>query len=323
MNGNQISFTDMKMPETLLGPVLVTQAETKTSAAGKRYSFFTICDGTTSVDARYFEKTVEEIPFLTKIPSVMTVRITKQLYNGGPSYLINEVFEAPADVNIRDFVVRSEFDPEEMYGKISKYVHSVAEEGDVLAEIFDRIWEEQKEKLLYWGAAKAVHHNFYAGLLQHTLEVVYNAYSAIKIIKDIDKSAVIVGAALHDIGKLEELSTNALGVSEYTMEGRLLGHLYLGCEMVDRIVMKDPEHFLGEEKRLRILNLKHIIACHHSEREWGAIQLPATPECLVVCKADQMSADLEQARKALAGKKAGEESDKVFGLGNIPLYKLY
>ena len=124
-------------------------------------------------------------------------------------------------------------------------------------------------------------------------------------------------------GKLEELSTNALGVSEYTMEGRLLGHLYLGCEMVDRIVMKDPDHFLSEENRLRILNLKHIIACHHSEREWGAIQIPATPECLVVCKADQMSADLEQARKALAGKKAGEESDKVFGLGNIPLYKLY
>jgi len=323
---NYVNFKDIPMGDTYTRCVLVNSVETKNSPKAGDFCFVTMSDGETTVQARFFKHKREDVPQFIELPGLAQITLTKSLYNGEASYTINEVKSAAPEEKITDFVIHAVYDYELMYNKISEFVHSVEKDPeDVLVRIFDEIWTGNKEKLLSWSAAKAVHHNFYGGLLQHTMEVTATAKFMCGLRKDseLDKVAVVVGAALHDIGKLEELDTDITGTATYTMVGDLLGHLYLGAQMIDRLVVLRPDEFDREEDRLRVLNLKHIIACHHELPEYGAIKSPRTPECIIVCKADALSADAEQGRKALVGVNTGEASDRVFGLGNVSLYKLF
>jgi len=141
-------------------------------------------------------------------------------------------------------------------------------------------------------AAKALHHNYIGGLLEHVVELVFLARDVAKHFPGIDTDLVTVGAFLHDIGKVRELSVRKS--IEYTTEGRLLGHISLGYEMLaDKI--KDIPGFPAELTML----LKHIMLSHHGEYEFGSPKRPKIQEAIVINYLDDLAAKISNFRSTL------------------------
>ena len=77
-----------------------------------------------------------------------------------------------------------------------------------------------------------------------------------------------MGAFLHDIGKIDELSYER--DFAYTDEGQLIGHLVMAVGMLDR-KLAEAERLSGEPLPDRaVLRLKHMIVSHHGQYEFGS-----------------------------------------------------
>lgn len=140
------------------------------------------------------------------------------------------------------------------------------------------------KKFSTYPAAITHHHAYVHGLLEHTLAV---ASSALAIAEDylrrsfrIDRSMVLGGALLHDIGKIEAYDLTPVPV--LTLPGSIHDHIALGYATFSR---------LAQEVQLEssvALHLGHILLSHHGTKEFGSPVLPATPEALVVATADEL-----------------------------------
>ena len=79
--------------------------------------------------------------------------------------------------------------------------------------------------------ARASHHAYLGGLLEHTVAVATLAVEACALHPRLDQDLLLTAALLHDLGRTRELTLGAeIGLSD---EGRLLGHVELGLRIVD------------------------------------------------------------------------------------------
>ena len=152
--------------------------------------------------------------------------------------------------------------------------------------------------LLKAPAAKSVHHAYAGGLLEHMLSVARLCMLMADHYQELDRQTLLAAALLHDIGKIDEMS--GLMVTEYTDEGRMLGHIVQGIVMMEPFLRKS-----GLEPEL-VMHFKHLIASHHGEPEFGAAREPATPEAFVLHYADNIDAKLAQCRSTLPPAEEGE-----------------
>ena len=101
-------------------------------------------------------------------------------------------------------------------------------------------------------AAKTMHHVCLGGLLEHSLAVARLAADICRRYPDLNRDLLIVGALLHDVGKLAELRYHRS--FEYTDAGRLLGHIVIGVEMVEEKIRG-----LGRFPAELAIHLKHLL----------------------------------------------------------------
>jgi 3'-5' exoribonuclease len=80
----------------------------------------------------------------------------------------------------------------------------------------------------------------------------------------------------------------------YTTEGRLLGHISLGYEMISEKVNGIP----GFPRELAML-VKHIILSHHGEYEYGSPKRPKIQEAIVINYLDDLCAKLNNFQSTL------------------------
>jgi len=155
-----------------------------------------------------------------------------------------------------------------------------------------------RSRLLVAPAAKSMHHAYAGGLLEHLLSVAGLCMHMADHYSDLDRQALLAGALLHDIGKIDEMG--GVLTTEYTDEGRLLGHIAQGLIMLEPFLQKS-----GLEPELAA-HFKHLVASHHGEREFGAVSLPATSEAFALHFADNMDAKLNQCRSVPLPENEGE-----------------
>jgi 3'-5' exoribonuclease len=100
---------------------------------------------------------------------------------------------------------------------------------------------------------RAGHHAYLGGLLEHTVAVGTLALEACQLHPRLNSDLLICAAIVHDLGKTREFAYGA----EITLtdEGRLLGHVVLGQQIVDAHASA-----MSAERRLA---LAHCILCHH------------------------------------------------------------
>lgn len=134
-------------------------------------------------------------------------------------------------------------------------------------------------------AAKAMHHVYLGGLLEHSLSLVRLVHSIVPLYEGINEELLVVGAMLHDVGKIEEMSYERS--FDYTDEGKLLGHITIGVELIsDRIRQID-----GFPRELGML-LKHMLLSHHGQYEYGSPKRPKTIEATILNYLDDMDSKI-------------------------------
>lgn len=135
-------------------------------------------------------------------------------------------------------------------------------------------------------AAKGMHHAYLGGLLEHTLAVARLVDVVCPLYPAIDRSLLMAGAMLHDIGKVEEFSF-ATHPFDYSDSGRLMGHLVLGVEMIQERI----DTVLHFPKALAV-RLKHLILSHHGRQEFGSPTVPMMLEAFVLNFLDDLDSKI-------------------------------
>ena len=298
---------------------------------GNPYSRLELCDGDVKVDAKSWDSPEKFETQGICVGAVISGTVACQDYRGDKSFFLQEYALGADGVTVEDFVLHAPVDPQQMYQSILKNVAgTVLSDADrrlmqngqlsedelkekirgTLAELVFIIYENNKDRLLYWSAAKDMHHSMLGGLLYHTYRMVQAAFQLAKVYTNLDAEVLLAAAALHDIGKLEEMETDQMGIATFTADGNLFGHLLLGVQMVEEEAAEgsyDPE-------KLRCL--EHCIATHHGNREWGAIALPATKEAealFVIDYLDRRMERYEEQTKILDPGRISDMKDFMYG----------
>lgn len=212
-----------------------------------------------------------------------------------------------------DFYRTTRFDADEMFRELVGLARDEIADPPLRQLVFELL-EEHEEVLKRLPAASRNHHAYTGGYLEHVLSVTRTAVYFAEKYRDyyrhmdppLSKGLVVAGAILHDIGKLRELSYQPQG-SDYTAEGRLIGHILLGRDLVREKAQVVPE--MDPELLLR---LEHIIVSHQNRPEWGSPVAPHTPEALLVFYADDVDAKFHMMAAALEAEtpEDGEFTDR-------------
>jgi len=132
------------------------------------------------------------------------------------------------------------------------------------------------------------HHAYLGGLLEHTVAVGTLTLEVCQLHPRLDSDLLMAATLLHDVGKVREFTLGAeIGLSE---EGRLLGHLTLGAEIIGQAAAGlEPERRLG---------LMHCVLSHHGadagpSRAGGGSRGFASPEAVALYRTNALDAQVK------------------------------
>ena len=275
-----------------------TVLHTKT---GRPYIKMQLADRTGSVDAVKWHATSHELDSLVE-KGFIVASGTLGNYNGQPQFTVESFRPYVGKLDPSDFVATTSRDIDEMWAELRAILAQVANSDLVklLALFFDD--DETAGRFREAPAASKVHHACIGGLLEHTLGVVKTCVALAELYPDADRDLLIAAAALHDIGKIEELDWS-LEIT-YTDSGQFVGHVVGGAMMVRRAT----ERIQGFDPLLS-LALQHAILAHHGRHEFGSPQLPKSLEAMIVHAADELDADITMLRTAIAESKRAGSGD--------------
>jgi 3'-5' exoribonuclease len=119
-----------------------------------------------------------------------------------------------------------------------------------------------------------------------------------KFYPHVNLDLLMTGTIFHDIGKIEEFEYAKK--FDYSTSGRLMGHIFLGTRIVDRLI--DGLADFPEGKRRLLM---HMILSHHGEVERSPI-VPMTLEACLLHHVENMDAQMMAFEREM--EKAREEN---------------
>ncbi len=267
----------------------VKEYEARLSRAGREYLDLWLEDATGEISAKVWEPSTQ-VEGIVGAGDFIKVRAVAESYKGQLQLKVERVRRVSdqdyeSGFRREDYVRRTPYDVDVMWEETKRIAGGC---HPLVAAYLTAILNGYEEKFREWPASQRIHHAYLGGLLEHTLSVTKTClYLADKY--GVSKDLLVAGALLHDVGKMEELSTE--GGVHYTARGRLVGHVAMG-----RDVARDwagragvfpqgetlPEDFL--------LHLEHLLLSHQGQPEWGTVKTPMSKEALLLHYADDMDA---------------------------------
>ncbi|MFO7674913.1 MAG: HD domain-containing protein [bacterium] len=214
-------------------------------------------------------------------------------YQGRPQLTVSAIYPAaPEEIRRDDFIAASRHDRAEMLARIRQYAATV--KNPHLGKLLDAFFADAAfvEQFSLAPGGAAVHHACLGGLLEHTLYMCRLAETAGAAYEEVDADVLMTGVILHDIGKVREYVYEV--ALDHTWDGRLLGHLVMGCEMV-REKIAGIRDFPEELARM----ISHIILSHHGHLEFGSPKTPKFVEAFIVYMLDNLDARVAMFRDAV------------------------
>ena len=270
--------------------------KTKTSAVtknGKAYESVTLQDKTGTIDAKIWEP---NNPGIAEFEAMDYIEVYGDVtsFNGALQVSIKRIRRCQeGEYNQSDYFPVSSKDNDSMYQELLSLIHSIKD--PYYKQLLQKLFVENQEfvkTFRYSSAAKAVHHGFIGGLLEHTLSVAklcdYYA-GAYPILK---RDLLLTAAICHDIGKTKELAP--FPVNDYTDEGNFLGHIVIGTTMVGEVAAAIENFPKGQ-----LTQLQHCILAHHGKYEYGSPKLPSIIEAVALNYADDTDAKMETFKEIL------------------------
>jgi 3'-5' exoribonuclease len=216
---------------------------------------------------------------------------------------------ADDDVELADYLPVATRSTDELVAELRARVDSLADphlRGLLEAFLADAAFLQRYATA---PAAKTMHHVYLGGLLEHSLAVADLADDVSRRYSGIQRDLLVVGALLHDIGKVAELCYERS--FDYTDEGKLIGHIVMGVEMVEEKVRQLPDF----PRSLATL-VKHLLLSHHGQYEFGSPKRPKTLEAVILNFLDDLDSKINGVRTHI-------ERDPDNGSGWTSYHRLY
>lgn len=251
---------------------------------GRKYMNLILSDSTGDIESRVWQNAEEHATLVSK-GAFVKVNGKLNMFQGRKQFIVMNMEKlASKEVNEDDFVFKAKESPEAMFEKLIGHVDKL--EDYYIRTLLQNVLkdEEISRRLKLWPAGKTIHHAYKSGLLEHILSC---TELGMKLAPkyECNQSYVVAGCILHDLCKIYEL-TDGLD-TEYTEEGKLVGHLVKGPELVDRFSYK----IKGFPYYMK-LHLKHILLSHHGDYEYGSPKIPQTSEAMLVHLIDFMDSKM-------------------------------
>lgn len=259
---------------------------------GKPYLMLRVCDRTGTIDCKVWDN-VEEFSGRFTIDDFVMIKGAVNSYQGTKEINIKAIEKIVDDiVELKDFVAVSEYDFDALEKRLYTVITNLR--NPYLQRLLILFYEDKEFMALFKiaPAAKDIHHAFLGGLLEHSLEIVDLCKDIKNRYAEIDLDLLVTGAILHDIGKVRELKYKRS--LDYTDEGRLIGHIVIGVEMVDEKI-----RLIGDFPAKLAMLVRHIILSHQGTYEWGSPKMPQTLEAIILHNLDDLSAKVNVFRKAV------------------------
>ncbi len=309
-----MNFVQLGSGTTFEGFCLIKSVEKKLTAKGVPYLDLTLADNDGEINGKFWDYKESPSNEYANFDFVK-VRGSYVPFNDTVQFRVERMRKViPEDgVAIEDFVPSACLGGEVMLDEILKTVDGFAD--DELKLLVNKVIEEYRERLIYWPAAKNLHHAVRSGLLMHTLSIIRLAQGVCRIYGYVNYDLLCAGAILHDIAKIEEINVSETGIaSEYTVKGNLLGHLVMGAMNIDRI---GRENGISEET---LTLIEHMLISHHGTPEFGAAKLPMFIEAELLSELDLLDARLYEMSTAVNTVEKGQFTPRQWALENRNLY---
>lgn len=278
----KIFVSEIKERDKVNTPFLCTKKTLAVGKTGKPYLNLGLMDKTGEIDGRVWDD-AEAIASRFEVDQVVVVRGHATVYQGKVQLNVTSVQEAEGSASLRDLMPASKEDPEKMISELDAIVDEVRDpyiKKLLLSVLGDR---EIRTKFMECPAAKGMHHPYLGGLLEHVLSLCKLGTFVSTHYEGVNTDLVTAGLILHDIGKIYELYYGrSFG---YTDEGRLIGHITLGLDLVDKKIREID----GFPEKLKLM-LRHIMLSHHGLLEYGSPKRPKTLEAVIVSFLDDLDA---------------------------------
>ncbi|PIP68584.1 MAG: HD family phosphohydrolase [Candidatus Omnitrophica bacterium CG_4_9_14_0_2_um_filter_42_8] len=278
-------INDLKEGETVESIYLVREKSFDITKKGDSYIALELSDKTGMVDCRKWDA-LKSLFDSFSVDDFVKVKARVEFFRNYPQLKIDSIEKTDdKSVDISLYLPVSDKNRDKMFRDFLSEMESV--KNPYLKALINSVFTDKdiSEKFKTAPAASDFHHPYIGGLLEHTLACVELARLLASKYRDIDLDLLLCGTALHDIGKIYELSYKRSFY--YTDKGRLIGHIVLGVNIVNAAIDNISE-FPEELKNL----ILHIMLSHHGEQEWGSPKRPMCFEAIILHHIDNLDAKI-------------------------------
>ncbi|NLY18237.1 MAG: HD domain-containing protein [Clostridiaceae bacterium] len=306
---------NLKQGESVYGIYILRNKELKEASNKKQYIALIFIDSTGEISGKIWDvnETLYNSLNLNKLykiyAKVDSWKETLQL-----NIIKIQLAEQSIQNRIAEFVPSAPLPPEVMLREVYSYASKI--DNTDIRRLVLKLLKDKEDKLLFYPAARSLHHSVRSGLLYHIVRMLKVAEKLKDVYDEINIGLLYAGVLIHDLAKIGELESDELGFSEYSKEGQLLGHLLMGIRDIE---ISGRELGISSEV---ILLLQHMVAGHHYEPEYGSPKKPMFLEAELLHYIDMIDARVYDYDNILKNIEKGSFSEPVWSLDRRRLYKI-
>lgn len=261
---------------------LATRKDLRTKSNGGKFLGSSLKDKTGEIGAVMWSNAVESAATFN-VGDAIHVRGVVGSHQGRLQVRMEQIMPLrPEDYSLEDLLYAPENTGavREAFGKILDSLTNPHYKA-----LVDSFWKDEafQQRFCQAAAGKKWHHEFAGGLLHHCYEMALLAETMCEILPELNRDLLITAVFLHDIGKLKEMDHGT--AVDYTTEGKLLGHIYMGSDMVQQKMNALPN--FPERQKMEVL---HCMLAHHGSLENGSPITPRTLEAVTLHHIDNLNA---------------------------------
>jgi 3'-5' exoribonuclease len=247
------AVAELRPGQSFEGRYACVRKDRLTARNGSPYLSLELRDRSGAIPARVFRE-VDRVSARFDAGDAVRVRGRAERFRGDLTAELDDVRRLDAgEYEASEFLPAAYRSVEELEGFLEHLTREVHDPG--LRTVVDAVLfgEPVASEFRRAPCTSAGHHAYLGGLIEHTVSVATLAGELCPLHPRLDSDLLIAAALLHDVGKVREFTYGAeFGL---TAEGRLLGHLAIGAEIVGA-----ASGGLPEERRVALL---HCVLSHH------------------------------------------------------------
>ena len=285
--GTGPAVAELRPGQVFEGSYACVRKDRMTARNGSPYLAVELRDRTGSIAGRVFREP-DRIAARFERGDAVRVRGKADRFRGELQLEVDDVRALkPDEFSPEDFLPAAYRSVEELEGfleHLAREVYDPALRGVVERVLFaDPVAAEFRRA----PCTRAGHHAYLGGLVEHTVAVGTLALELCQLHPRLDSDLLMAAVLLHDVGKTREFTYGAeIEVSE---EGRLLGHLAIGAEIIGAATGE-----LDSERRLALMN---CVLSHHGPdgagRSAGSRGAFASPEAAALYRLNALDAQVK------------------------------